>query len=72
MPKQEIIEKLISKVKERYPNVHYTLVTERNKIMANNLNKLILKYPKEKILVVIGAGHEKGIIGELKSIKNKK
>jgi pheromone shutdown protein TraB len=40
--------------------------------MAKNLNKLILRYPEKKIFVIVGAGHEKGLIGELKLIKNKK
>ncbi len=70
VPKQKIITKMISKVKKRYPNVYYVLVEERNKIMAKNLNKLILQYPKERIFAVVGAGHEKGIMGELKSIKS--
>lgn len=70
VPKQATIVKLVNDVKKRYPSVYYTLVEERNKIMAKNLNKLILQYPKENIFAIVGAGHEKGIIGELKSIKN--
>lgn len=72
VPKQKTIERLIKQVKKRYPSVHNTLVTERNQIMANNLNKLILKYPDSRIVAIIGAGHEKGIIGELKLIQNKR
>ncbi len=70
VPKTKTIEKLIKIVKKRYPSVHKTLVTERNQIMAKNLNKLILRFPKKKIFAIVGAGHEEGIIGELKSIKN--
>ena len=70
VPKQAIIKKLINKVKKRYPNVYYILVEERNKVMAKNLNKLMLHYPDKDIFAIVGAGHEKGIIGELKSIKN--
>jgi pheromone shutdown-related protein TraB len=72
VPNPKLIKQLITKVKNRYPNIYYVIVEERNKIMANNLNKLILKYPEQKIFVIIGAGHEKEIIGELKSIENKK
>ncbi len=72
VPKEKVIEKIIKKVQKRYPNLYLTLVKERNQVMAKNLNKLILRYPKQKIFVIIGAGHVKGIIGELKSIQNKK
>jgi len=70
VPPHKTIVKLIKKVKERYPNVYHILIKERNKIMAKNLNELILQYPKKKIFAVVGAGHEEDIIGELKSIKN--
>ena len=41
---------------------------ERNDVMANNLAQLITKYPNEKILAVIGAGHEEEM---MKLIKEK-
>lgn len=70
VPKTETIRKLIKTVKKRYPSVHHILVTERNIVMAKNLNKLILRYPNKVIFAIVGAGHEKGIIGELKLIEN--
>ncbi len=70
VPDQSTIIKLMKQVKKRYPAVYYILVEERNKIMAKNLNRLILQYPEEKVFAIVGAGHEKGIIGELKLIKN--
>lgn len=70
VPKTETIRKLIKTVKKRYPSVHHILVTERNIVMAKNLNKLILRYPNKMIFAIVGAGHEKGIIGELKLIEN--
>jgi pheromone shutdown protein TraB len=33
------------------------LVTERNKIMAVNLFKIMKEHPDKKILAVVGAGH---------------
>lgn len=72
VPKEKLIEKIIKKVKKRYPNLYLILVKERNQIMANNLNRLILKYPNKTIFAIIGAGHVKGIIGELKSIQKTK
>jgi len=35
--------------------------------MAKNLYKLITKYSNKKILAIIGAGHEKEIMGDIKS-----
>jgi pheromone shutdown protein TraB len=70
VPKETTIIKMINQVKGRYPNVYKVLVKERNELMAKNLNKLILLYPKKSIFAIVGAGHEKGIIGELKLIKN--
>ena len=62
VPGKELIRKLIKQLEERYPNVYDVLVAQRNKIMANNLAKLMHKYPEETVLAVVGAGHEEEII----------
>lgn len=67
VPSQKVIKKLTSKVKKRYPNLYYVLVDERNKIMAKNLAKLMNNHPDEKILAVLGAGHEKELIEIIKN-----
>lgn len=69
VPSEKIIEELMEETKEKYPSVFKTLVTERNHYMGKALNKLMHTFPKKKILAIVGAGHEKGIIGELKSMK---
>ena len=61
VPEQKIIEKLIDKVKKRYPNVYKVLIHERNKIMAVNLRKLMKENNEKKILAIVGAGHEEEI-----------
>ena len=61
VPKGDLIEKLLERVKDRYPGLYYTLVEERNQIMAARIKKLLEAHPEDKILVVIGAGHKKGI-----------
>lgn len=66
VPSQDIIRKLVGKVRERYPNVYRVLITERDKVMAKNLAQIMEKHPDEKILAVVGAGHEEGILGNLK------
>jgi len=61
VPESELIEKLILQVKERYPNIYKVLITERNEIMAKRLVKFMEKNPSEKIVAVVGAGHESGM-----------
>tara|TARA_Y100000310_G_scaffold308996_1_gene352644 strand:+ start:342 stop:1028 length:687 start_codon:yes stop_codon:yes gene_type:complete len=57
VPDKEIVKKLMKQVKERYPNLYKVLVTERNRIMANNLFNIMKSHPNKKILAVVGAGH---------------
>ncbi len=61
VPKEEIILKLINKVKENYPSIYEVLIKERNEHMAKALYKIINDNKDKKILAVIGAGHEQGI-----------
>lgn len=69
VPSQRIINKMIKETKQKYPSVYKTLIEERNSIIAKNLYKLITNYPNKNILAIVGAGHEKAILGELKSKK---
>jgi hypothetical protein len=39
--------------------------------MAKGLYRLINKFPRYKILSIIGAGHEKAIVGEIKLLEKK-
>jgi pheromone shutdown-related protein TraB len=69
VPSEELIIKLIGEVKKRYPNVYQVLVHERNKVMINNLKFISKQNPEKKILVIVGAGHQKSLE---KAFKNKK
>ena len=66
VPDKKLISKLIKKVKGRYPNIYKVLVEERNEIMAKRLVRLMKENENEKILAIIGAGHEEDIIGLIK------
>tara|TARA_Y100000034_G_C6904661_1_gene419421 strand:+ start:3101 stop:3778 length:678 start_codon:yes stop_codon:yes gene_type:complete len=68
VPDKKIIKKLTGEFKKKYPSVYRVLVTERNLVMAKNLNKLIT-HTNKKILAIVGAGHEEEI---LRIIKNEK
>ena len=66
VPDKELVRKLIKQLEKRYPNVYDVLVRQRNKVMANNLAKLLLRFPDENILAVVGAGHEEELLKMIK------
>ena len=68
VPSEEIINKLIKETKEKYPTVYRILVKERNEYMAKALYKIMNTNPDNKILTVVGAGHQKEIINEIKKV----
>ncbi len=67
VPEKEVIEQLTKEFGKRYPGLYKVLVTERNKVMAKGLNKLLTRYKEGEILAIIGAGHEEEIIELLKN-----
>jgi len=66
VPSKKIIKKLVSQVKERYPNVYKVLIEERNQVMAHNLKHIMQENPDKQILAILGAGHEEEIIDMIK------
>ena len=69
VPEEKIIEEMIQHVKKRYPSIYTVLIEERNKYMAKQLFKLMPVFPK--ILAVVGAGHGKEIIEEIKKLESR-
>jgi pheromone shutdown protein TraB len=61
VPEQEMVVKLLSVFKGRYPRPYRVLVSERNAFMARALARHHKAYPEQKILVVVGAGHVEGM-----------
>jgi len=72
VPKEELIIKMISELKSRYPSLYNVLIHERNIVMTKALVKIIENDPEKKILAVIGAGHEKEMIELIKKEENKR
>lgn len=62
VPSSALINKMISQVKKRYPNIYRVLIVERNKVMARNLASIHMQFPDSKIVAIVGAGHEEAII----------
>ncbi|MBT3416554.1 conjugal transfer protein TraB [Candidatus Woesearchaeota archaeon] len=67
VPTDKIIEEMTKEFKKRYPTLYKILITERNEIMAKNLNNLIINNKDKKILAIMGAGHKKEIEKILKN-----
>jgi pheromone shutdown-related protein TraB len=71
VPSKEFIAKMIGQVKKRYPSLYKVLIQERNEVMAKNLFHLMRTFPEEKIMAVMGAGHEKEIVDLIKREEKK-
>ncbi|MEM4368860.1 MAG: TraB/GumN family protein, partial [Candidatus Woesearchaeota archaeon] len=62
VPSKRLLEKLISHVKARYPNIFRVIVEERNEFMAKALSRILFKFRKKPIVAVVGAGHEAEVL----------
>lgn len=71
VPSKKLINKLMDKVKKRYPNIYNVLVKERNDVMAKKLIRLMKSKEGERILAIVGAGHEEEIVKLIKKGINK-
>ena len=69
VPSQKTIKKMTSHVKKHYPSIYLTLIKERNEYMAKALYKLMQTYSNDKIIGVVGAGHEEEMIELIKKCK---
>ncbi|NIO21297.1 MAG: hypothetical protein GTN76_11320 [Candidatus Aenigmarchaeota archaeon] len=59
VPPKKLIEEAMKQFRKDLPGFYNVLVEERNAVMARNLKALAKKF--DKIVCVIGAGHEKGL-----------
>src|SRR3989344_983465 len=67
VPADEMIFKLASNLKKQFPNIYKVLVSDRDNYLANQIKHLQKHFPDEKTLVVLGAGHLKGVKKLLKN-----
>jgi pheromone shutdown-related protein TraB len=72
VPEEKLIEKLIETMRINYPGLYQSLIHERNIYMAKRIENIAKNNTESIILVVIGAGHKKGIIEELHKIFKQK
>jgi pheromone shutdown-related protein TraB len=62
VPEDKVINELLKLLEKRYPGIYKALITERNVFMANKITSLAERFPEEKILVVVGAGHKEDVV----------
>ena len=67
VPDDKLIEKMLLKVKDRYPSLYNVLVVDRNKYMAIRLKKLMNNF--DLIVAIVGAGHVEDLIEEVKLLE---
>lgn len=72
VPDRKFIHNIIKIVGKRYPSIYNALIGERNRIMAKHLYNLMEHYKDAPVVAVVGAGHEEGIIEELKKWNTQK
>jgi len=58
VPEEEIIKKMIARIRDRYPTIYRVLIEERNQAMTRNLTRLRQENPDKRILAIVGAGHK--------------
>jgi pheromone shutdown-related protein TraB len=66
VPSEELIQKMMKKVKVRYPNIFDVLVKERNEFMAKKLRFLMNYNSDQTVLGIVGAGHLKEMLAMIK------
>lgn len=66
VPDKDLINTLISEVKDKYPNVYKVLVVERNVVLARNIAHVLKQNPDSRVFAVIGAGHEEEVLDMIK------
>ena len=61
VPGPQVVHQLVHELRHKFPNIYKVLVAERNQYMARKVRLVQRKWPQEKILVVVGAGHVEGM-----------
>lgn len=62
VPEGAVVDELVEELKAEFPNLYKVLITERDAYMARMLDG------KDNVVVVIGAGHVKGLVSRLEKV----
>ncbi|MEM4247818.1 MAG: TraB/GumN family protein [Candidatus Nanoarchaeia archaeon] len=60
-PEEKMVARMTFELRHKFPTIYRILVKERNEYMAKQIHLLISENPDKKILVVVGAGHVRGL-----------
>lgn len=58
VPDAKTLRVLMDMMRKRYPSLYRVIVIERNIYMATRIDRLARATPRQRILLVVGAGHE--------------
>jgi pheromone shutdown-related protein TraB len=72
VPQEKLIEQMIGQLRDRYPSLYNILIHERNVVMAKNIYNIMNKNSDKKIMIIIGAGHEKDLLKLVKKEEYKR
>lgn len=61
VPSGEMLTKIITHFKGRYPTLYKSLVGDRDTYLSHSVKEYHKRFPDAKILLVIGAGHTGGV-----------
>ena len=65
VPSEKMLAIILEKFKESYPSLYTVLVSSRNTYMTTNLKNYHKKFPDDKVLAIVGAGHIEGMVALL-------
>jgi len=68
IPEERIVTKLTFELRRTFPQFYRILVKERDAYMAEQIRNLVRVHPHKKILVVVGAGHVRGLSMALRNL----
>jgi len=61
VPEDRLIATLTTELNKKFPHIYNVLVRERDRYMAIKIKQLVKTHPHKQIMVVVGAGHVRGI-----------
>jgi len=61
VPSGEVLMKILTHFKNRYPSLYKSLVSDRDRFLAHSVKEHHKRFPDDKVLLVVGAGHTAGI-----------
>lgn len=67
VPKEKLVNYVLSILKQRYPSLYKVLVHERNIYMVRAIQDIAKKHAGQRVLVVVGIGHLEGMHQLLKA-----